>query len=256
MNDDTRIIIFRNRLLGGVDAAYAERAAAMYAEASTMPGFVASADFVAPDGERLTIIEFDSPEHLRKWRVHEQHRASMATGRRDWYAGYRLTVCAPLRESSFERGADGKDLPPINKGPLPAVDAEGGCACGALRYRVRGQAVASTLCHCEDCRRACGATPVGWLTIARTDYAHLQGTPRRRRSSPSAVREHCGDCGAQTLYASDDELEYVDVTLGSLDDPNVAPPRAHIWTRSKAEWVHLRDELWRFTKGLRDGREE
>lgn len=69
------------------------------------------------------------------------------------------------------------------------------------------------------------------------------------------VREFCAECGAQILYVSEEEPEYVDVTLGSLDDPSLVPPRAHIWTRSKLSWVHLRDELWRFPKGLRDGKD-
>jgi heme-degrading monooxygenase HmoA len=256
VQDDARIIIFRSRLRAGVDAVYAERADAMHKVAESMPGFVSSADFVSDDGERLALIEFDSPEHLRKWRVHDQHRATQAEGRAAWYDAYTLQVCAVLRESTFDRRKDVADLPPVNKGPLPTVIAEGGCACGALRYRVMGPVVASTLCHCADCRRACGATPVGWLTLARSGFTWLAGTPKRRASSPPVVRDFCGDCGAQLVYASEDEPEYIDVTLGSLDDPDLVPPRAHIWTSSKAAWLHLRDELWRFPKGLRDGKAE
>ena len=252
MNDDARIIIFRSRLRPGVEAVYGERADTMSRVAETMPGFLSATDYVSEHGERLALIEFDSPEHLRRWRVHDQHRATQAEGRRAWYDAYHLQVCAVLRESTFERSKDARDLPPINKGPLPSVLAEGGCACGALRYRVAGPTVASTLCHCADCRRACGATPVGWLTIARAGFTWLAGAPKRRASAAGVVREFCGECGAQLAYRSDGEPEYVDVTLGSLDDPDLVPPRAHIWTRSKATWVHLRDELWRFPKGLRD----
>lgn len=254
MSDDRRITIFRNRLREGVDAKYGERAGAMYEIARSMPGFVSSTDFVSEDGERLAIIEFDSPESLRKWRTQEAHRATQAEGRADWYTEYTLQVCSVLRESRFERGKDTKELPPINKGPLPGVHGEGGCACGALRYRVNGPAVACTSCHCADCRRACGATPVAWLTVARSHFSWLKGTPKRRASSPPVLRDFCGDCGAQLLYTSESEPEYLDVTLASLDDPDSVPPRAHIWTTSKVSWSNMRDELWRYPKGLRDGR--
>ena len=29
----------------------------------------------------------------------------------------------------------------------------GGCACGAVRYRVHGQPVLGTVCHCRFCQR-------------------------------------------------------------------------------------------------------
>jgi hypothetical protein len=34
---------------------------------------------------------------------------------------------------------------------------EGGCHCGAGRYRIDGEAMTHALCHCTDCRRSAGA---------------------------------------------------------------------------------------------------
>ena len=45
--------------------------------------------------------------------------------------------------------------------------AEGGCLCGSVRYRVAGDPVAATLCHCRSCRRASGGTNVAWAVFDR-----------------------------------------------------------------------------------------
>ncbi|MFO0547125.1 MAG: antibiotic biosynthesis monooxygenase [Polyangiaceae bacterium] len=97
------VIVFRSRLMEGAADEYAARAAEVYALARQMPGFLASKDFVAEDGERLAVIEFDSAEHLAAWRDHMEHRAAQAEGRSRWYRAYHIQVCKLERESRFER---------------------------------------------------------------------------------------------------------------------------------------------------------
>ncbi|MBZ0237363.1 MAG: antibiotic biosynthesis monooxygenase [Deltaproteobacteria bacterium] len=97
-----RLIVFRNRVRPGEEAAYAEAASGMYALAEQMPGFVASKDFVAEDGERLALIEFDSAEHLAAWRHHPDHARAQADGRSRWYTEYSLDVCDVVRSSRFD----------------------------------------------------------------------------------------------------------------------------------------------------------
>jgi heme-degrading monooxygenase HmoA len=93
------VTIFRSRLKPGADAEYAEWAARISALAATMPGYVSHKGFVAADGERVTIVEFDSEDAQRAWRAHPDHVAAQAKGRRDFYAEYRLQVCRVERES-------------------------------------------------------------------------------------------------------------------------------------------------------------
>jgi ketosteroid isomerase-like protein/heme-degrading monooxygenase HmoA len=69
------------------------------------PGFRASKDFVAEDGERLALIEFEGAEELRLWREEPDHQRAQAEGRERWYSGYQLQVCAVLRESRFDGAA-------------------------------------------------------------------------------------------------------------------------------------------------------
>lgn len=98
----TYVIVFRSRLRPGVEAAYADHAAAVYAIAQTMPGLLSSTDFTADDGERCTIVEFDSAEHLRAWREHPVHAAAQAAGRERYYTSYSIQVCTVERSSEFD----------------------------------------------------------------------------------------------------------------------------------------------------------
>jgi hypothetical protein len=61
---------------------------------------------------------------------------------------------------------------------------EGGCLCGEVRYRVTGEAVARTLCHCVSCRRATGGASVAWAVFEKGDFAVLKGEVREYSSSP------------------------------------------------------------------------
>lgn len=97
---ETILTVFRNRLRDEVDG-YDATAADMLAAASTMPGFLSFKQFAADDGERLSVIEFDSLEHQEAWRNHPDHRVAQHRGRAEWYAEYRIQVCQVLSERSF-----------------------------------------------------------------------------------------------------------------------------------------------------------
>jgi len=66
-----------------------------------MPGFVSRKVFVADDGERVTIVEFDSEENHRGWAEHHGHRQAQKLGREQFYSEYSIQVCRSVRSSSF-----------------------------------------------------------------------------------------------------------------------------------------------------------
>src|SRR5262245_49623924 len=99
------------------------------------------------------------------------------------------------------------------------LSLEGGCACGAIRYRVRGTPYHRTLCHCVDCRRASGAPVVAWASFAVAALTWTRGAPKLRRSSDHAERGFCSDCGTQLTFQDDQSRWELDLTLASLDRP-------------------------------------
>jgi len=94
------VTIFRNRVRPEVREEYAQWMARMSQLAKSMPGYISHKGFAAEDGERVTIIEFESEEALRAWSVNSEHVEAKKKGRKDFYLEYRVQVCDLRRESA------------------------------------------------------------------------------------------------------------------------------------------------------------
>jgi heme-degrading monooxygenase HmoA len=95
------LTVFRSRLRDDGRAAYLELAPQMSALAQSMPGYRSHKVFVAEDGERVTLVEFDDEQAQRHWSTDPRHVAAKQRGRDSFYAEYTLQVCRVLRESRF-----------------------------------------------------------------------------------------------------------------------------------------------------------
>ncbi len=127
--------------------------------------------------------------------------------------------------------------------------SEGGCHCGAVRYRIEGEAITHALCHCTDCRRHAGAPMVGWTMYPREAVTLTRGTPKVYASSDEGRRHFCGDCGTGLLYFNERMLPgIVDVQSATYDDPNLVPARAHIQVAERIEWMATAHALPQFER--------
>lgn len=97
------VTVFRSRLRPEHSEEFLKLADALGADANGMPGFVSRKVFFAEDGERVTIIEFESEETHRAWAEHPAHRAAQKLGREQFYSEYSLQVCQSLRTSTLGR---------------------------------------------------------------------------------------------------------------------------------------------------------
>lgn len=96
--------VFRSRLRPENEAEFQELAARMMKLAESMPGFISYKLYVSSDGERCSLVEFETAEQLRAWRELPAHREAQRIGRECYYAEYSLQVFEqPLRESRFKR---------------------------------------------------------------------------------------------------------------------------------------------------------
>lgn len=124
-----------------------------------------------------------------------------------------------------------------------ADQREGGCACGAVRYRLESAPMFVHCCHCRECQRQTGSAFVVNALIETGRISVLAGDPRPVAVPTGSGRPHeihrCPAC--QTALWSDygarPALRFVRV--GTLDDPGALPPDVHIYTRSKLPWVQL-----------------
>lgn len=120
--------------------------------------------------------------------------------------------------------------------------AGGGCACGALRYRVESAPLIVHCCHCRWCQRETGAS-FALNAVIETDRVVTLGVAPEQVLTPSASGlgqriARCPRCriAAWSHYAgSGPALSFVRV--GTLDEPDALPPDIHIFTASKQPWV-------------------
>jgi len=114
--------------------------------------------------------------------------------------------------------------------------AEGGCLCGAVRYRVAGAPLSSSLCHCRSCRVAGGAPAVAWVAYVADRVRFLQGHTASWHSSPKVVRTFCPRCGSPITYRHTDERDVLELTTATLDHPELFPPTLEIWLEHRIGW--------------------
>jgi heme-degrading monooxygenase HmoA len=93
------VTVFRSRLNSGVQEDYGQMAKAMSELARAMPGYISHKGFVAEDGERVTIVEFESEESLQAWRVHPEHAKAKKRGIQDFFSQYKVQICQVIRSS-------------------------------------------------------------------------------------------------------------------------------------------------------------
>lgn len=120
---------------------------------------------------------------------------------------------------------------------------EGGCLCGALRYRCTAAPSDTGYCHCRLCQRSTGAPVLAWASFPAEAFAYTKGAPALYASSPRGHREFCSTCGTQIAYRDREPARSVDLNVGSLDDPAAVPPRCHIFAASRIAWFDTNDTL-------------
>ncbi len=124
--------------------------------------------------------------------------------------------------------------------------AEGGCACGATRYRLASAPMVVHCCYCTDCQTETGSAFVLNAVIEADRVELLAGapdyvpTPSDSGKGQEIVR--CPQCRvAVWSHYPGSGRKSAFVRVGTLDDPGALPPDVHIFTRSKLPWVVLPD---------------
>lgn len=137
---------------------------------------------------------------------------------------------------------------------LPDFPVEGGCQCGAVRYRLNAPPLSVYNCHCKDCQRFSGAAWSMSMIVKTDDFAVSGQTVHydKRAESGNVIRMHfCANCHGW-LWNDPPAGGIKVVRAGSLDDLDWAVPVGNIWTDSRAKWVEIDPALTNFARGPTD----
>jgi hypothetical protein len=133
---------------------------------------------------------------------------------------------------------------------------EGGCACGAVRYRLESEPFDCGWCHCRTCQRVSGAPAMAFASVPAGHLVWTRGGDKVRsfKSSSFGHRSFCGECGTPFLMKVDHQPETVDFTVATLDDPGRVSPGFHIFWSSRVRWFEPKDDLPRHARFRPDTR--
>ncbi len=119
---------------------------------------------------------------------------------------------------------------------------EGGCVCGAVRYRTEGTPLRVTACHCTMCQKRTGSAfgvgayfndeQIQFLRGERHIYEHHSDESGRWLRF-----EFCPNCGTQVSWTLEALPGVRAVGLGTFDDPKWLKVNRFGWYRSAHPWV-------------------
>ena len=119
---------------------------------------------------------------------------------------------------------------------------EGGCSCGAVRYRLAAEPLIVHCCHCLNCQRQTGSAFVINLLIETDRLELLAGDPQPvdvpRDDGSAQTIFRCPACQV-AVFSQYGHPGVRFVRAGTLDDPSTVSPDVHIYTQSKLGWVTL-----------------
>ena len=124
-------------------------------------------------------------------------------------------------------------------------EIEGGCRCGAVRYKLARDALPPTYaCHCLDCQTWSGSAfsqqtfvPEPALAVTGAVVVYEFTTP----SGNTSTQRMCGVRYARIYNTNSARPNVAVVRAGTLDRSNELRVVAHIWVRRKQPWLALAD---------------
>jgi hypothetical protein len=125
------------------------------------------------------------------------------------------------------------------------MNLEGGCYCGAVRYKADGDPIFKGQCHCRECQYISGGHPNVVMGMPDAGFSYAKGTPKQFMRSDlenPVTREFCAECGTHLLTRAAGLPGAVLLKVGTLDDPSVFDaPQMAIFTIDKQPFHQVPD---------------
>ncbi len=124
-----------------------------------------------------------------------------------------------------------------------AEELAGGCTCGKVRYRLRGEPIAFYACHCLDCQRESGSAFGLSMIVRRESLEILEGETKHfvvtRPDGRVTQTARCPHCATRLWSEPRSAPEVRTLRPGTLDDPRAYAPWGNMWTVRAHPWVAL-----------------
>ena len=128
---------------------------------------------------------------------------------------------------------------------------EGGCVCGAVRYRTTGEPRRVSLCACSWCQKRTGSALGVSVYFRKPDVTFNEGAQDKLgcyRLTSDAGRpidqEFCTTCGTALTWTLEFLPDFRGLAGGTFDRPTFwYRPQRFVFARSKPDWLHIPEGL-------------
>lgn len=125
---------------------------------------------------------------------------------------------------------------------------EGGCLCGAVRFKAEGEPLNVRICHCRNCQKAMGS-PFYARALFPQSALTVDGEAARFATSARLDRVFCPRCGTR-MFSWRTDGSVTGVALAVFDDRNAFQPTEHMWVSEKMDWVRIDDGLKQYQQSV------
>jgi hypothetical protein len=114
---------------------------------------------------------------------------------------------------------------------------EGGCRCGAVRFRVTAPPLITMACHCTGCQRMTASAYSLSAAIPSEGFAIIRGEPVIGGMRGATHHFFCPDCMSWMFTRPEGMDWFVNLRPTMLDRTAWFSPFIETWTREKLAWA-------------------
>lgn len=122
------------------------------------------------------------------------------------------------------------------------MNIDGGCHCGAIKFRAEIDLERVEICHCTDCQTLSGSAYRTVAPAGANSFELLRGDPKlyakTAEDGSQRLQAFCGECGS-ALYSAPPEGErgYFGIRVGAISQRDQLVPKKQYWARSAQPWT-------------------
>ena len=123
---------------------------------------------------------------------------------------------------------------------------EGGCLCGAVRFKAEGEPINVRVCHCRNCQQRTGSA-FGWSAyFPNENVVATIGAFRTYSIAGANVQERvfCGTCGTTLFWRARDFEGMTGIAGGCFGETPLPEPTMTVANETRCPWVTL-PEGWK-----------
>jgi len=122
----------------------------------------------------------------------------------------------------------------------------GKCLCESIKFKVHGNPIWVSHCHCQSCRRNTGSVVATFVGLRKEQLSYITGSRKFYESSPGVQRGFCADCGTPLTYEASWCEEEIHLYISTFDNPEIFTPDRHVFFKERIPWFEINDHLPRF----------